>query len=336
LIAQPGPNPRGGITFVACIEAGLLEAMTSTLLASLRLFGGALAPSPFYAVVPRLGAPLQRRTRELLEALDCRLLSIRPSSAYTWYHFLNKAHAVAAVERLATTEFVAFLDSDLLVLQEPTDLLLGSDYDFAAVGERGSIESSRPDDYYGALWSGLTKTVGLRFDKLPLLRDDAASESTRLFWNSGVFVFRRSLPIGVRYRDCTTALLDARIASRDSGIHWFEQVSLGFAMLQAGLRWKALPRSYNFSVHGWGKGLAASAQDLEQVKLLHYHNALERPSFEILVARLDETHEEVARWLRGRGPIGDPSGLIGRTVSGFWRFLRRRQREQHLRGCISV
>src|SRR5262249_38511977 len=114
------PTDGGAVAFVACIESGPLEALTTTLVDSLRRFGGALSRRTGYAVAPRAGAPLRRQTRRTLESWGCRLLSLRASRPYAWYHFLNKVHAVSAVEELATAETVAFLDSDVLVLQEPT------------------------------------------------------------------------------------------------------------------------------------------------------------------------------------------------------------------------
>lgn len=46
------------ITFVCCVESGLLENQTVRMIESLRRWGGRLRESPIFAVTPRIGSPL--------------------------------------------------------------------------------------------------------------------------------------------------------------------------------------------------------------------------------------------------------------------------------------
>jgi hypothetical protein len=65
------PHP---ITFVCCVESGLLENQTVRMIESLRRWGGQLRESPIFAVTPRMGLPLSRQTHRDFERLGVEYL----------------------------------------------------------------------------------------------------------------------------------------------------------------------------------------------------------------------------------------------------------------------
>src|SRR5829696_6699474 len=104
------------ITFVTCIESGPLETQVLRLVEGLRRFGGAYADCPVWAVQPRFGPPVSRHTRAELDP-------------HGWYAYINKTRALMLAEEQAATEFVGWLDADLLVTGEPSELLPGPQED---------------------------------------------------------------------------------------------------------------------------------------------------------------------------------------------------------------
>ena len=89
------------------------------------------AMSPIFSYSPRPAeAPSERVQREL-EALEVRLVLDVVNSRWPEYGFANKVVACADAERKLNAETIVFLDSDQVVLQEPSALRLPRDIDVA-------------------------------------------------------------------------------------------------------------------------------------------------------------------------------------------------------------
>ena len=68
------------ITFVCCVESGLLENQTVPMIESLRRWGGRLRESPIFAVTPRMGPSLSRQTHRSFERLGVEYLRRKQSA----------------------------------------------------------------------------------------------------------------------------------------------------------------------------------------------------------------------------------------------------------------
>ena len=120
------------ITFVCCVESGWLEAQTLRMIESLRRWGGQFANAPVFAVTPRFGPPLADKTLQTFNKLNVKYLRCHEKREYSWYPFLNKPCALIAAEKHSTSEHIAWLDSDLLIVVEPNQMSLNEGEDFLA------------------------------------------------------------------------------------------------------------------------------------------------------------------------------------------------------------
>src|SRR5688572_13135650 len=128
---------------------------------SLRRWGGAFASAPLFAVTPRRGPGLSRATREAFERLNVRHLRRAPKSDYAWFNFYNKPMAMTIAEEQAETEAVAWLDSDILIVAEPSELRLREGEDFLACCSDKEMGSAGPDDPYDPLWKANCRVLGI-------------------------------------------------------------------------------------------------------------------------------------------------------------------------------
>jgi hypothetical protein len=307
--------------FVACVESGPLEAQTVRLAESVRRFGGDLADSDVLAVTARFGPPLARATRRRFQELGVRHERIPAHPRYAWYHYLNKPLALAAAEQLTDAPVLAWLDSDILVVGEPEGLALGPELDFAACApDKGVVGSTGPGSPHDADWRRLCELFGTGVDELPWVTTDLERTRIRLYFNSGVFAYRRGIGFSQTYLDACLRVLDARFGFAHNGEHFTDQLVLGIVMLQSGLRWRQLPHSHNFATASF---LPVPSPDaLRPVRLLHYHDGMEAHFWPTLVASLAEAHPAVHAWLATQPPLDDPAPPPWRALRQALRVAR--------------
>jgi hypothetical protein len=317
-IDVPGPS-REPICFVACVESGPLEAQTVRLAESLRRFGGSLRDSELLAVTARFGPPLSSATRRRFRELGVRHERVAAQPGYGWFHYLNKPLALAAAEQLTDAPLIAWLDSDIVLLGEPAELRLADGIDFAAaVPDNGVVGSTGPESPHDADWRRLCELFGVEADALPWVTTDMEHERIRLYFNSGVFSYRRGIGFSSRYLEMCTAALDARFGFAHNGPHFVDQVCLGLALHTAALRWKRLPFSHNFPIASF----LPEPPGLEDAVILHYHDAMGPHHYATVLERLHATHPDVHAWLSGERPLTDPAPLPSRVLREALRVAR--------------
>lgn len=54
------------------------------------------------------------------------------NNPFKWFNYANKIAAVSIAQSLSTTDLIAWLDSDTIIANEPSELILESHVDFAA------------------------------------------------------------------------------------------------------------------------------------------------------------------------------------------------------------
>ncbi|SKA79002.1 hypothetical protein [Desulfobaculum bizertense] len=321
--------------FVCCVEAGPLEIGCVRLAGSLRRFGGRFARNPFIAVTPRLGPPLGKKTLAAFEQLDVQYERFRADEEYAWNNFMNKPHAILRAQELSGAEVLTWLDSDVLVLHEPSLLELSETEDLAACAPDKNLGSSGPDDENDAYWQELCALMGIDIEALPFVTTWAEQEKIRLYYNSGVFSFRTSTGFAERYlEDCRT-LLDARLASQHAGIFFTDQVMLGLTAYRLGMRMRELPHMYNFAV-GSSEPDAWESPLLSDVVCLHYHDAMWPKNWPRLVRSLAKARSDVSGWMAPKGPMVNPQGLMGKICSRLQKHFRERFLHRHMAGCKVV
>lgn len=311
-------EPRD-LSIVCCVEAGPLELMTVRMVESLRRFGGRFSRTAVYAVTPRFGAPLHRSTRRAFEDMDVRYLRFPARDPFEWNHFMNKPRALRKVAGLVKTEGVAWLDSDIVFLGEPDALLLGDGEDIAACPSDKNLGTGGAGDENEPYWAAICQALGIELESLPWITTALEQARIRLYWNSGVFVYRRASGFAGAFYEMCAQMLAARIASRKAGIFFTDQVALGLTAHRRGMGYRNLPYSHNF-IFGSKLERPVSREGLKDARICHYHDFMWPDTFSRMTGLIEEHHPSVAQWLKGVGPLRNPSSL---TVKVFARLLQR-------------
>ncbi len=327
--AAPAAIGDPSICFVACVESGPLEAQTVRLAEGLRRFGGALADSEILAVSPRFGPPLAKSTRRRFRELGVRHVRLRSHPRYAWYHYLNTPIALAAAEDLTEASIICWLDSDLLFMGEPSELLLDEDVDFVAgTIDDGVVGSTGPGSAHEADWLRLLALLGIDPDTLPWVESQMDHQRLRLYFQAGIFAYRSGIGFSQYYLDMCTEVLDKGFGFAHRAENYLDQVCLGLAAHKFGLRWRQLDLSHNFPMASFLPQFD-SPERLAQARVLHYHDAMEPHFFETCVGRVGQAHPEVHTWLRAKEPLTDPAPAPWRLVRQALRMARGVPRKRY-------
>lgn len=331
-------QPDQKITFVCCVESGPLEVQTVRMIESLRRWGGRLANAPIVAVTPRFGPPLARKTLQTFEKFDVRYLRHSGKTQYSWFHFLNKPLALVAAEEYTNSETLCWLDSDLLILSEPDKLLMNEGEDFLGCHSDKEMGTTGPDDPFEPLWKESCRVVGLELDDLPMVVTEQDQQKIRLYWNGGIFVYRRSTGFAEQYLRTCLRLMDARYASKASGysVGFNEMSAIGLAMVKSGLAWRSLPYSHDYIMSSLTHNIWYSEDSLKEAKIIHYHDAMWMWFWPTLIECLQATHPDVAEWLAPLGPMKNEAALPWRAMSRSLKYLRGHSRQAYQKSCRAV
>jgi hypothetical protein len=310
---------RAKTTFVCCVESGPLEPMTLRLVESIRRHGGEFADARIIACQPRFGAPLSSSTRNRLAALNAEHIWLWKPRRRAWYHYLNKAEALVQLEPNISTEWVTFLDGDMLIAGEPRAIVT-DDVDFLACapddGLVGSTGSSHPLD---ETWRRYFESVGLDIDRIPMITEYNTNKSIRLYFNSGLFSYRVSTGFARFYYNAVNKALTDKLGFPYHYEHFTDQIVLGLAAQKMGLRWRMLPYGYNLAVDRDHASLPD--EKMRQAVVLHYHKALERNPGAFF-ERLKVTHPQLTEWLPALGVVSDSRSAASKIVGEALRIAR--------------
>ena len=331
----PAPD-RPSVTFVCCVEAGPLERSTLVTLRSLRRFGGRWADAPVVAVTPRFGPPLEKATRVAFDDLNVRHVSIRPPNRYPWHQFVNKPLSCVYAEQHADTDVIGWLDGDLLFLDEPVDFALGDNVDFLASPTEtvsAGLSTTGPGHANDPYWLRAMREIGVDPAEVPMIAPEGDPTPVRLYYNAGLFLYRRAAEFGRAFLDDNVRCMDARFAHHRDGTYVIDQVLLGLTALRLGLRRGRLADSHNYLVASWQpETLAAMVRDRPRV--VHFHDALKPPFRRDFAAAVGQLNPDAAALLGDW--IDAPYPRIGAQVRKALRALRAFQRERFRRKCEAL
>jgi hypothetical protein len=323
------------LTFVLCVEPGPLEVQSIWLVESLRRWGGRFASCPVLAVNPRFGLDVSRQARQRYRELNVEYHHIKPRHKASWYNNLNKSTALAWAEAYARTGIIAWLDTDTLITGEPECLDLPDGVDFIAmpastVHDIGSTGTGSEKEPY---WKALCAAVGLDHEDFPWIPcQEKEGGRMRMYWQGGVYAYRRSTGLGSAHQQTFLERLETRIASRHAGIYFYDQTSLALAVHRLGLSFKVLPVSHNFGINKIRAG-EVPARGMEEARVLHYFGSLWPDFFQKFVGIVRPARPDVAEFLEARGPLSNTNGRFARAVAKSLKVQRQRKMNAFARSC---
>ncbi len=322
-------------TIVFCVEAGPMETQGVLLAESIRRWGGRFADAPILAIRPRFGPPLQRSTRAEFERLNVTYRRVKPTHDCWWYGTINKPTALAAAEGMVDTDLIIWLDTDTLMVADPEALDLAPGVDFAARPAEsilGTTGEGSPNDAY---WRTVCEKLGLSYDDLPWITSFPEGDRIRMYWQGGVYAYRRETALAQTHMAIYLERLKMRIASKRCGVYFYDQTSMTLAVHKLGLRWESLDMSYNFGLNkrnneDWNR------PELHAAKVIHYHDSLWPDVFPKFMGALKAHRPDVHAWLEEKGPMRNTLPLHWRVQRKALDVLRERRYKAYAETCTAV
>jgi hypothetical protein len=289
------------LTFVFCVEPGRLESEAILLVDSIRHFGGRHAGAAIFAVQPRGNEPLRAETLQAFAFHGVIHRAAVLNTDYARWPTTNKVYAIASVEKRATTPYLVFVDTDSVIVNEPSEFVLAEGVDLAVQPTVRQLRGSTgPGDANDAFWLQVYRTCGVPEPHYVLTMLDRVA--IRGYYNGGLVVMRRSASLGKRWLE----LLRRIGPSLPEDIRYnLDQIAL--AAVAAGIQNQVhvLPAQYNYNISRRGQFVldAPRLVKLEQLVHVHYHAAFREIGFLYTVQpQLDPTSERF-RWLAERLPL---------------------------------
>ena len=298
--AEPGESSkRLDLTIVCCVELGRLEEQTILMVRSLRRFGGRLANPPVIAVVGRRGPALRPATLSEFERLRVRVVHAQPAdNPAPWLNYANKVAGVVVADRIAQTAQIAWFDSDMFVLAEPSGLLLRDGEDLAAQCHPLPPARLEGDTTHDDYWTRVCALFGVTLTDVEWIAGADGVAGQQLNFTSGLFAWRRGSGFAGRYREAFQTLLASRIAQRSGEFFTADQVVLTPIVTKYRMAWRNLSVEDHSIVLGEFLARRSSLlPDFGKARVLHYSDAFAAPFRAQMEDRLKQQAPDFARWL---------------------------------------
>ena len=297
LVRANGDEPD--LTIVCCVELGRLEEQTILMVRSLRRFGGRLADSPVIAVVGRRGPALRPATLSEFERLGVCVVRAQPAdNPAPWLNYANKVAGVVVADRIATTDQIAWFDSDMFVLAEPSGLLLCNGEDLAAQCHPLPPARLEGDPTHDDYWMRVCDLFGVALADVDWIAGANGFARQQLNFTSGLFAWRRGSGFAGYYLEAFRTLLASRIAQRSGEFFTADQVVLTPIVTKYRMVWRNLSVEDHSIV--LGEFLVRQSPllpDFGKARVLHYSNAFAAPFRAQTEERLRQQAPIFANWL---------------------------------------
>jgi hypothetical protein len=313
-------------TIVTCVEAGSLETQVLMLADSLRAFGGPWAKTDFIAVKPRRGPAVSAHTRHEFRRLDVEFIDEKFNVELDWWNNANKSSVMSQLERRVPTPNVTWMDSDMIVLNPPDELVPASGTHFIARAGEGYLGSDGADSN-STYWRALCALVGICFDDFPVITSFPEIRPIRAYWQSGIYTYEKQTGLGREHYEIIRKLLSSNIGSRAAGIYHQDQVALALACQKLRLAHSEYLPRMNFNLNPLGKKNATTIPILD-VKILHYHHSLYRENVGWAMEFLQQLPTDRLELIQKHVPLSTNASLLVRLQKKALDLARRRRVDQ--------
>lgn len=170
---------------------GKSELDTILLIESIRSFGGGLADSPIWVLVPTRLGEFSVSTQEKLAQLEAIIIPFEVDPDIFKFPFASKISGAAFAEAQAQgqTERLVFMDRDTLVLQEPSEFLIAADKALGYRPVHHKLVGSAWGEPLDAFWQLVYEICEVPDENIfPMMTH--IGEKIRPYFNAGMFIVR--------------------------------------------------------------------------------------------------------------------------------------------------
>ena len=228
------------------------------LVESIRSFAESLSQAPIWCFTPENKERLSSTIEEKLIALKVSLIPFRIDHEIQQFPFAGKVLAAALAESMSSdqTDFLTWLDTNTVVLQEPKDFLLreGKNLGFRPVHH--TLIGSRYEEPLNAFWTLIYDYCDVPRDRIFPMMTHVDGTRIRPYFNAGLLVTRPEKHLFQAWRN-----IFFRVCREPSFQEFYEQdnryaVFMHQAVLSGVILSKLaidelqeLPSKYNYPLH---------------------------------------------------------------------------------------
>jgi len=221
--------------------------MARLLISSLREFGGVLKDIHVYSYQPRKGWEVSQETRKFFETNNVTLIEKVLNEKYTDYPFANKILASSHSEQMLKNEFLVFLDTDMVVLSEPVEFIIPSEYDAVLRPvDSKNIEAENEEDANYPYWEKLYEIAGVK--NLAYVTTSIDKKRIFSYWNSGHLLISNHRNIFQQREEDFRKVMKHNSQPED-GMFYVEQFVFAATISAMNCNVKQFSHLYNYPIH---------------------------------------------------------------------------------------
>ena len=234
------------------------ETNALLLAESIRAFAGFLSHAPVWFYVPQNGKRLSTIATNKLSALNVTLIPFDVDEEVLRFPFTGHSIAAALAESMASNQanFIAWLNSNTIVLQEPRNFLLQDNKTLGFKPVHHTLLGSRYDEPLDSFWTLIYRYCNVPKDHVVPMMTHVEGVKIRPYINSGLLVTRPEKGLLRAWRD---AFLRAHqepafreFYQQDERYAIFIQQAILSAVILSMLtteEMQELPQTYNYPLH---------------------------------------------------------------------------------------
>ena len=315
--------------FLACVERGRLEQEAVLLCRSIRRYAGRHRDAPIHTFAPRLGMDVTAATRDQLAMLNVVHHELPLNTSLPDYGMANKVFSCAWAEEHLDADVLVFLDSDTVMIGEPSALVLPADVS-AAVRPADSVpmNSTGPGHPMEPYWMDVYKFCGIETE--PYVRTELG-RWVRAYFSAGLVAVRRDRGLFQCWRDNLLSLVAANLLPRAPGIARMDEVSLVATLIPEFSRLRCLCDRYNYLIYRRSRLEAPWRNaELEHIVHVHYRGSFNNAQFFSRLEPPIAPDSPIRHWLEQFMPlIGGPSISARGTIADHGRSSIGRSSRRH-------
>jgi hypothetical protein len=273
-----------GAAFVICTEPAF-ERKSVLLVRSIRRFAGILSTAPVYSFSPREGHAISQWAAAEFSRLGVEHSHAPLNKHYTRYGVYNKPLVCAYTERQIAAEVLIFLDSDQIIFNEPSALLIASDYTGAArpvnvvnIGV-STLQGGKDQDY----WRELYSLCGVKTSSM--IKTTITDCEIFAYFNSGMISTRPQNGVWGCWADTFERVMRAGLQPSDP--FFIEQSVFSATISSMDKPLLLLPTSYNYPLPAHYALLDCKRiKRFEEVVSVHYHRIFENGNWRPFLTHL--------------------------------------------------
>ena len=197
-------NGQVKLVFASIVFPDSSSETNALLLAeSIRAFAGILSQAPVWFYLPQNGKQLSTIAKNKLSALDVTLIPFDVGEEILRFPFTGHSIAAAQAESMALDKanFIAWLNPNTIVLQEPIDFILQDNKTLGFKPVHHTLLGSRYDEPLDSFWTLVYSYCNVPEDRVVPMMTHVEGEKIRPYINSGLLVTRPERNLLRAWRD---------------------------------------------------------------------------------------------------------------------------------------